>query len=379
MQCTLADTHAHAPAAPRVDHEAGPTVRFIDTGTGDTLTQRQFLALFVPHLGADVDDVADPVPTRVPSSRKKAVFHDDAPDLAQARKRWAGAVAAAGAFRQAVNECSANHAGSVYWKSAGFRSDTLDTPFAALCCPTVAPLSSVGDGTKFEVNRDALHSEKMEYTQVHPVRMMDVRGTGGLLRIPGTHGFTLFASPSSTLIVPGRTRKHRCSAPIPAHGVWGGLRNVDAMAHLAPALQARNARVLPEAEGGSARADELVRDAAAQYLVTDEELAFGLRLVALEILRQLATVERHEAARDALDHETVGPSTATTPPTVVDKEFIWWFTHGHDIPWVHFKVMSSAAILKKRGKGVLKEQYTAAHLRLLGFTPSCQPLPPDPA
>jgi len=123
------------------------------------------------------------------------------------------------------------------------------------------------------------------------------------------------------------------------------------MAHLAVAMQARNARVTDD---GS-----LVRDQQSEYLVSDEELAMGLRLVALEILDQL--------------HDKDAESTSVA--SVADAERrIWWCTHGHDIPWLHFKVMTTEALLAKSGKGPLKEQYSEEHLRLLGFGRDAQPL-----
>jgi hypothetical protein len=190
--------------------------------------------------------------------------------------------------------------------------------------------------------------EKTEFVRVHPIRVGPEHNP---VRVPGSHGFCQFNSPSSTLIVPGRTRKHRCAAPIPASGVWGGLRNCDGMAHLALAMQARNARVT---EDGS-----LVRDAHSEYLVTDEELAMGLRLVSQEILAQLQSNAAPPAAISAVGSQ---------------ERRVWWCTHGHDIPWLHFKVMSTDALLAKAGQGALKEQYSEEHLRLLGFGVDAQPL-----
>lgn len=327
-----------------VDKSAGPAVSFVDQQTQQTLTQREFLSLFLPEFDDDddnpfADDDVQRVPSRVQSTEKRRVF-EGSHDIDEARRRWARAVAAAGAFRAAVLKCSANHSGGVYWKGPGMAASTMNDPFVALCCPTVAPLSAVGDGSKFETNQDELKSEKVEYTRVHPVRM--VSPDGARVRVPGTHGFVMFKSPSSTLVVPGRTRKHRCRAPVPVVGVWGGLTNADGMAHLASALQARNARLIMDDDGDG----ELVRDGEAQFLVTDEELATGLRLVALEIRRQIA---------DA--------SVRGEP----ENHRVFWCTHGHDIPWLHFKVMGTSAVLKKMGKGPLKEQYTVEHLRLLGY------------
>lgn len=323
---------------PEIDIESGPKVRFVNTITSKVLSKREFLRIFVPELlgdtVADRHQGLDPArqPSRVRSAERSAIFLGPDADIAPTRERWALAVAAARAFRSAVIKCAGNSTGCVYWKSQGFSENSLDDEFAALCCETAAPLATIGDCSKFERNQDELKSEKVEFTRPHPVRMVDSERNCSV-RVPGTHGFSLFKSPSSTLIVPGRTRKHRCLAPVPIPAVWGGLRNVDAMAHLASALQARNARI---------KGDKLVRDELAEYLVTDEELAFGLRLVALEILRQLSIT------RDTAEH-------------------VFWCTHGHDIPWLHFKVMGTTAVLKKKGKGLLKEQYTAEHFKLLGY------------
>ena len=66
---------------------------------------------------------------------------------------------------------------------------------------------------------------------------------------------------------------------------------------------------------------------------------------------------------------------STSVASVADAERrIWWCTHGHDIPWLHFKVMTTEALLAKSGKGPLKEQYSEEHLRLLGFGRDAQPL-----
>eukprot|EP01052_Picozoa_sp_SAG31_P022775 SAG31_NODE_1831_length_7148_cov_8.788055_3_plen_212_part_00 len=200
----------------------------------------------------------------------------------------------------------------------------------------------------WDVLECAQGTEKAEFMHVHPIRIGPETAP---VRVPGTHGFCKFKSPSSTLIVPGRTRKHRCAAPVPVAGVWGGVRNCDGMAHLAVAMQARNARVTND---GS-----LVRDQLSDYLVNDEELAMGLRLVAQEIIAQLY----------GDDAESTGVGCGARA-----ERRIWWCTHGHDIPWFHFKIMSTQALLAKSGKGPLKEQYSEEHLRLLGYGPNAQPL-----
>ena len=121
-------------------------------------------------------------------------------------------------------------------------------------------------------------------------------------------------------------------------------------------MQARNARVSGNDDGGGG---SLVRDEHSEYLITDEELAMGLRLVAQEILLQLYGTCGTDGTMDAGAEAT---------------RRVWWCTHGHDIPWLHFKVMRTAALLAKAGKGALKEQYSEEHLRLLGFGPDAQPL-----
>lgn len=73
-------------------------------------------------------------------------------DVQQTRVAWAPAVAAARAFRMAVLQSCGDSSGSVYWKGPGFALSSLDDEFVALCCGTVAPLSSRGDGAKFTVN-----------------------------------------------------------------------------------------------------------------------------------------------------------------------------------------------------------------------------------
>lgn len=73
-------------------------------------------------------------------------------DVQQTRVAWAPAVAAARAFRMAVLQSCGDGSGGVYWKGPGFALSSLDDEFVALCCGTVAPLSSRGDGAKFTVN-----------------------------------------------------------------------------------------------------------------------------------------------------------------------------------------------------------------------------------
>eukprot|EP00462_Mataza_sp_D1_P026641 CAMPEP_0175132132 /NCGR_PEP_ID=MMETSP0087-20121206/6913_1 /TAXON_ID=136419 /ORGANISM="Unknown Unknown, Strain D1" /LENGTH=452 /DNA_ID=CAMNT_0016414469 /DNA_START=39 /DNA_END=1397 /DNA_ORIENTATION=+ len=271
--------------------------------------------------------------------QRDGVFEDS--DLEDCQKNWASAVRAARAFRKAVLICSEqakaspnNQNGSVYWKSVGFSRSTMDLEYFALCCPAAQALPEIGDSTKFTKNQDADKSEKLVFTQTFRRRV----GKAGFKAVPGTNGFCSFKSPSSTLIVPGNTRRHRCA--------WspeqGALRNCDGMAHLALALQFRNARV---AEDGTT----LVRDEKSQFLLTDEELAFGLRLVAREVFSQLKAAD-------------------------TDDTFVWWCTHGHDIPWLHFKVMTTEALLSKKGLGELKEQFTAQHLARLGFDANAVPL-----
>ena len=157
--------------------------------------------------------------------------------------------------------------------------------------PSSVAASTAGDGVKFETNRGS-GTEKVEFKRPQSLRV----GQGSGVRVPGSDGFCTFKSPSSTLIVPGRTRKHRCAAPVPIVGVWGGVRNKDAMAHLAIAMQARNARLASDGN--------LVRDQQSQFLVTDEELSFGLRLIAREVRMQLARC--------------------------APGQHVWFCTHGHD-------------------------------------------------
>lgn len=204
-------------------------------------------------------------------------------DISQFRRRLAPLIAAASAFREAVSICSELGRFSVYWKSVGFDNSSLDNEFVALCCKTATPLSGVGQCHKFEINpRTGL--KKAEFVCVHPHR---INISQRCVRVPGSHGFCLFGSPSSTLVVPGRTRKHRCAAVIPVSAEGAGevagaaattlgyspiqftpsllpvpsslpLRNIDGMAHLGVAMAARNGRV--------ALNGQLVRDEDSQVL-----------------------------------------------------------------------------------------------------------------
>jgi hypothetical protein len=324
---------------------AAPTCRARVSGNGlvrfeldgQPLTQRGFLRLFA-------EEGPDQTPRLVPGG-----------DVQRTRSDWAPAVAAARAFRAAVLQCCGDGSGGVYWKGPGFSISSMDDEFIAVCCGTASPLSSHGDGAKFTVN-PSTGTEKTEFVHMHPIR---IGPAAKPVRVPGSNGFCKFRSPSSTLIVPGRTRKHRCAAPVPAVGVWGGLRNCDGMAHLAVAMQARNARVSGDDDDDGGGGGSLVRDEHSEYLITDEELAMGLRLVAQEILLQLYGTSGTDGTMDA------GAEAMRR---------VWWCTHGHDIPWLHFKVMRTAALLAKAGKGALKEQYSEEHLRLLGFGPDAQPL-----
>lgn len=140
-----------------------------------------------------------------------------------------------------------------------------------------------------------------------------------------------------------------------------------------------------------------------QYLITDEELATGLRLVCVEIWQRLlqrrkSEEEQHQEGEEgaaASYQEGYHPLQQQCEPGGEGKSekediegngsSVWWCTHGHDIPWLHFKVsfhcraklclssffpivqvMDTAALLKKRGLGI-KEQYTQEHLHALGF------------
>jgi hypothetical protein len=286
------------------------------------LTQREFLELF-------------------------ANFDMFVGDVAEVRRKWATATVAAAAFRQAVLECSANGGspvhpnGSVYWKGPGFSKHDLDSEFVAVCCGTEQPLEDIGNDENFKTNRDEEETEKVEFTHPHPERIPAPLGNQstrkpGMYSVPGTHGFCKFSAGASTLVVPGYTRKHR-AAWAPSAALGSGKRNRDGMAHLASAMKARNARV---SESG-----RLVRDEQSQYLITDEEIAMGLRLVSQEVTRQLDTLAGKR---------------------------VWWCTHGHDVQWLHFKVMSTDALLaKQQFRLKIKEQYTEEHLSALGFSYEC--------
>jgi hypothetical protein len=326
-------------------------VRFLNTQSKQPISNGYFLSLFVPeqfdengHLKDE--SISSSSSLRVPTAQKVKMFFPDntssTEEMIACRREWSTAVAAASVFRRAIiqgSEQATSMNGCVYWKGPGFSLNDMDKDFLGLVVPTCTLLSSKGDPSRIMKNRDKEKTPKVEFTIVRSLRV-----TSKKIRVPGAHGFTMFDTGSSTLIVPGRTRKHRCEAPV--HGQYID-RNIDGMAHLSVAMKARNARVADSSPSSLCKEvtiDQLVRDSKSQLLITDEELAFGLRLVALDILRRLRNLDSKE-----------------------QKERIWWCTHGHDIPWLHFKVFDTKTLLSKKSKPTIKHQYTCEHLKMLGF------------